>query len=295
MTDGNNGPDFRDKADPMLISGEPSTDETKISVEPEQKTNAVLTDPDHELISKFKQAYHEGILPDSPDMAQIIGLLETVQNTLRAHQEALEQTRREAFIDPLTGLQNRAEFERIAHTWVERKIDPNNRDYVFVIDVNKFKRYNDTYGHNGGDDILREIAKQIGLAVRGDDCAIRIEEAKSDEHNAIRYGGDEFCVVARNVAPNMVEVIARRLYNNVAEATIQVQAEDGTMVEESATIAVGYSVVGPSVAGQSGLIRAFAKADKALYSSKQLKDSGEVTIVAAEPDQPVEPGGTKVG
>lgn len=276
MTDGNSSPDLRDTSDTMLNVGEPSTDGAEASVEPEQKPEPVLTDADHELhelIEKFSAAYHEGRLLDSPDMAQIINLLETVQNTLRTHQEELEQTRREAFLDLLTGLPTRRELERVAHAQVERKTGPDNHDYFFMIDVNDFKCYNDTYGHGGGDEVLKMIADQLGDAVRGDD-------------RTFRWAGDEFCVVARNVAPGMAEVIAKRLYDNVAGATIQVQAEDGTMVKESATISVGYSVVGPSVAGQSGLIRAFAQADKALYKSKQLKDSGEVTIVAAEPEEP---------
>lgn len=102
-----------------------------------------------------------------------------IEEALRTSQDALT---RQAFHDPLTGLANRARFrERLASALDESVRD---RCAVMAIDLDGFKSVNDTFGHAGGDGVLKEVAARLLSATRGSDLVARL-------------GGDEFAVLLR--------------------------------------------------------------------------------------------------
>ncbi|MCA9305511.1 MAG: GGDEF domain-containing protein [Phycisphaerales bacterium] len=94
----------------------------------------------------------------------------------------LTQLRHEAYTDPLTGAWNRRYFERFTNSLFQNASSLRRPVTILLFDIDDFKRYNDAYGHEAGDDILRETVRLLNSTVRADDRVCRI-------------GGDEFAVI----------------------------------------------------------------------------------------------------
>lgn len=111
---------------------------------------------------------------------------------------------RVSYHDKLTGLYNR----NLMFDFLEREISRGNRHGVpfslIMFDVDKFKDINDQRGHLAGDQLLREIARQVSLSIRQEDMAIR-------------YGGDEFLVILPGTTAEDAQMIARRIAAHVAK------------------------------------------------------------------------------
>jgi diguanylate cyclase (GGDEF)-like protein len=100
---------------------------------------------------------------------------------LRARDQQ-SQLRAAAFTDPLTGAYNRRYFDRFLATAIDQARDARRHLTVFVFDIDDFKTYNDRYGHDAGDEILRETVRLMRSVIRPTDRVCRI-------------GGDEFAVI----------------------------------------------------------------------------------------------------
>ena len=110
---------------------------------------------------------------------------------LRARDQQ-SQLRAAAFTDPLTGAYNRRYFERFLATAIDQAREARRHLTVMVFDIDDFKTYNDRYGHDAGDDILREIVRLMRTVIRPTDRVCRI-------------GGDEFAVIFNEPAGPRVE------------------------------------------------------------------------------------------
>ncbi len=102
--------------------------------------------------------------------------------TLRKKEREINEIRKEAITDNLTGLYNRSVIDIIER----RQIKENGRMIVYYIDLNRFKQVNDTYGHEAGDAVLIEVAKRLQYIIRHTDVAIRM-------------GGDEFVLILNSI------------------------------------------------------------------------------------------------
>ena len=126
----------------------------------------------------------------------------SVQSLPPPHQTGLMHL---AHIDPLTGLGNarqlrtRLDYELSRHRRMRRRLT------VFVLDLDGFKQVNDRFGHVAGDEVLREIARQLQRTVR-------------EQDTVVRQGGDEFCVLAPETGWREAERLAERLGYAVARA-----------------------------------------------------------------------------
>ena len=163
----------------------------------------------------------------------------------------------QALHDALTGLPNRRQFERDLATL-------QLGDALLMVDVDHFKRLNDTHGHAGGDAALREVAQLLGGGLRRDD-------------RAYRYGGEEFAVILRGVGAGQLHAAADRLRQAVGREPL-------VCVWEDVTVSVGAAVMVGGVPGQ-----VVAQADQALYCAKaggrnRTMVSGTV-ISAGAPEQ----------
>ena len=118
--------------------------------------------------------------------------------------EAEQQLRQLALYDPMTGLANRAFFhERLRHA-IKLRHDDGHATGLLYIDLDNFKGINDRWGHDLGDDVLKEIGRRIEQSVRPGDTAARL-------------GGDEFAVVLTEpVAPEDAVGVAERLLGEIA-------------------------------------------------------------------------------
>jgi diguanylate cyclase (GGDEF)-like protein/PAS domain S-box-containing protein len=163
--------------------------------------------------------------------------------------EAEQQLRQLALYDPMTGLANRAFFhERLRHA-IKLRHDAGHATGLLYIDLDNFKGINDRWGHDLGDDVLKEIGRRIEQSVRPGDTAARL-------------GGDEFAVVLTEpVAPEDAVGVAERLLGEIAKPL-----ESGTgPLYTSASIGIAFG------GDDQTLLR---EADIAMYRAKAHPDLG---------------------
>lgn len=170
-----------------------------------------------------------------------------------------ETLRNQSIRDPLTGLFNR----RYAEETLERELRRAERDGgkvgVIAIDVDHFKRINDTFGHDGGDVVLREIAKLMRVHTRGGDVASRM-------------GGEELLVLLPGADIEATRSKAERLRSAVA----RLDAMHHGRSLGGVTISLGVAVYPENAADAEALLRA---ADTALY---RAKNEGRDRVSVAE-------------
>ena len=153
-----------------------------------------------------------------------------------------------ALYDPLTGLPNRALFtDRLSHT-IERR-GRTHATAVYFLDVDRFKRINDSLGHGAGDEVLREIA-------------IRIERTLRPEDTVARFGGDEFTVLCESVGGVLEAVgVADRLQREIAQPL----RAGGAELRLSASIGIAIAEPGD----EPDVSRLVEDADAAMYRAKE--------------------------
>jgi diguanylate cyclase (GGDEF)-like protein len=153
----------------------------------------------------------------------------------------------EARTDPLTQLPNRRYFDEYCQLLASRR-RATDRVAILAVDVDHFKRVNDTYGHQVGDVVLQAIANCIQASVREEDIPAR-------------FGGEEFVVLLRNPSNNVALEIGERIRQSVRDMNL---IDFG--VTERITVSVG--VASGQHAGETidGIVE---RADRALYSAKR--------------------------
>jgi len=188
-------------------------------------------------------------------------LLGVVQDVTQLKQ-AEEEIRLLAFYDGLTGLANRMLFlDRLDHTIATAT--RNNQIFALLyLDLDRFKRVNDTLGHHVGDLLLKNVAETLKQNIRCSDTASRLGTDNSDSVIA-RLGGDEFTVLLSDIRDTeSAAMVARRLIQAIA-ATYDCDGHD-----VSVTTSIGISVF-PQDGESAGVL--LKNADSAMY---QAKDSG---------------------
>ncbi len=131
--------------------------------------------------------------------------------------DAEEQIRRLAYYDPLTGLPNRLSFtEQLARALSHAE---RNRGHIatMFVDLDNFKRVNDTLGHRAGDQLLREASARLSAVLRSHDAVVRVSN-ESGDNTIARLGGDEFIVLLTDVRHQQDAArAARRLVDTLSE------------------------------------------------------------------------------
>ncbi|MBB5745482.1 GGDEF domain-containing protein [Brevundimonas variabilis] len=164
--------------------------------------------------------------------------------------EHLEQVRRDAMTDALTNLANRKAFDEELLRACEVADANKSTVCLAVLDIDHFKRFNDTWGHQTGDQVLRYVASVIGRV------------AKSPRV-AARYGGEEFAIIFANESTAMVEVALNRIRQEIGARSLRRRSTNDDL--GAVTISAGLAQRHPGESGSSLLDRA----DGALYVSKR--------------------------
>ena len=160
-----------------------------------------------------------------------------------------------ASTDVLTGLPNRRYFDEFCGLLAERRRS-DDAVGILMVDIDQFKRVNDRFGHEVGDDVLRAVAGAIAGAVRDDDVPAR-------------YGGEEFVVLLRNASGPIALEVAERV--RLAVAGLDLRA----LGPSSISVSVGVAV---QVDADQPIADLLADADRALYRAKR---AGRDRVVAA--------------
>ena len=164
-------------------------------------------------------------------------------------------------IDPLTELPNRRSFDRRMLMEWRRAIRDDQALSFFMMDLDRFKRYNDHYGHLQGDELLKKLARIAESTVRraGDFIA--------------RIGGEEFAVILPNTDNPGANIVGENIRQAVENARIQ--TIDGTS-DICMTISIGIATTRPEI--NSEMDELIAAADKNLY---EAKENGRNRIVSS--------------
>jgi two-component system cell cycle response regulator len=155
-----------------------------------------------------------------------------------------------AITDQLTGLHNRRYMSRHLDNLVSNAAESGKPLAFLIMDIDHFKSVNDTYGHDIGDEVLREFAKRIGANVRGIDLACR-------------YGGEEFVVVMPDTDMSFAFTVAERLRKSVEMTMFNVSRAPGKL---PVTISIGIAASQGSGDTAEKLLH---RADQALYKAKR--------------------------
>ncbi|WP_165220269.1 PleD family two-component system response regulator [Affinirhizobium pseudoryzae] len=172
---------------------------------------------------------------------------------------SVRQTIELAVTDGLTGLHNRRYLDNHLKTLFNRAAARGRSLSVCITDIDRFKQVNDTYGHDAGDEVLKEFARRIRSTVRGADLGCR-------------YGGEEFVVVMPDTDGAAAAMIAERLRDIIERTPF---ALPGTDVALNITASLGIATNVPGVETPEQLLK---QADRALY---EAKNSGRNRVVAA--------------
>lgn len=126
-----------------------------------------------------------------------------------------------AYYDGLTGLPNRELFLEQLNTAIQRATRTERSLTVFFLDLNGFKRINDTLGHDAGDEVLRETANRLNAVLRAGDCTARLVDSNNVAGSVARLGGDEFTVLIEDLsdADNAL-VVAQRMADALSHPLI---------------------------------------------------------------------------
>lgn len=165
---------------------------------------------------------------------------------LRERNEELLQM---AISDPLTKIYNRRFFFELAEKEFERSKRYNHQLSLILVDVDRFKKSNDTYGHLVGDEILKNLARFLVSNVRGNDVVAR-------------YGGEEFVILMPEIGAKEAAMTAERLREEIAKNTMVV----GRFIQ----VTVSFGVAGWEEQENTDLESLLYRADQALYRSKGL-------------------------
>jgi len=159
----------------------------------------------------------------------------------------------ESSTDPLIGIYNRRYLDRRLNEEVARARRYALPLSVLLLDIDHFKRINDTYGHLVGDAVLNHLGKLLSQTIRSTDIVAR-------------YGGEEFLILAPNTSPSSAAVLAERLRQHIEAHELVVAGELNKRQEIRITVSLGVAGLSREVADSRSLVR---NADQALYRAKQ--------------------------
>lgn len=188
--------------------------------------------------------------------AQIARATASLQKEVQTRIRAEERAQHMAQHDSLTSLPNRRLFDELARQSIAAAKRDNTECAVLFIDIDDFKKINDTYGHDAGDQVLVTLSSRLKACVRGADVVAR-------------FGGDEFVILLTNIHDRInVEKVARAIITSVVEPIPALKAS----VEVGASIGISlYPLHGDHL---EGLLK---KADAAMYTTKEQGKKGFCT------------------
>lgn len=165
--------------------------------------------------------------------------------------EANDKLRKLAFRDDLTGLYNHRYFQEILEAEIQRSIRYNHPVSLLLLDVDFFKRVNDTYGHPAGDHVLRQISLKMAKLVRHCDIVAR-------------YGGEEFAIILPEIRKSGAKVLAQRIRRGIEQLQITITSQ-----QLEITVSVGVSSTDDIEGVKDARAALISNADQALYTAKR--------------------------
>jgi diguanylate cyclase (GGDEF)-like protein len=211
------------------------------------------------------EAYSQGQLDTTikpSGLAEIHTLGSTFNEMLQRIRDDMRELERFSTIDELTGIPNRRYFDKCLEHEMRHARRLSRPLTLLYIDIDYFKRYNDHYGHLGGDEALQKVAQAVaGMARRDTDVAARL-------------GGEEFAILLPDTAVENARLLAEALLLAVADLDI---AHKKSKIADHLTLSIGLASMVPAI--DSAANELIEMSDKALYRAKA---EGRNRVVTAE-------------
>ena len=217
------------------------------------------TDPPEQALRALDLGAHDlAYQPlDEDELAARVRSIVKRKRYVESMRSALDQSLELAVTDQLTGLNNRRYLVNQLQGLVQRAARGGDPVSVVIADIDHFKRINDSFGHDVGDEVLKEFAARLATNLRSIDMPCR-------------YGGEEFVIAMPNTQAEYAALVAERLRRDVAAAPFQIGGRDPATI----TASFGVASTGPGIDTVDRLLK---RADEALYRAKQ---AGRNRVVA---------------
>jgi diguanylate cyclase (GGDEF)-like protein len=163
-----------------------------------------------------------------------------------SRRERMQELERQASQDALTGLDNRRRFERDLASAMARSRRDRSTGALLILDIDDFKRVNDSQGHPAGDRLIQGVASVLRRRTRQSDTLARL-------------GGDEFAVILPRCSREEAQIAAEAIAREVREYRSGEESE-------SVTVSVGVAIFGDDPRTSAATV--FSEADTAMYSAK---------------------------
>jgi diguanylate cyclase len=190
---------------------------------------------------------------DQRQVQQLAGQVDSLR-------QELEKTKAKSLTDGLTGAYNRQAFDEALTDLMSRCRVMNNDFSMLIVDMDDFKKINDTYGHLIGDRVLVAFCQKCRKFIRGDDVLAR-------------YGGEEFAILLPGANLENALKKGRQICESIASARYQVSGNDQNSGSLSVTVSIGLTLFRKEDTAEAMI----GRADKALYKAKK---SGKNCAVA---------------
>ena len=287
--------DYSDLYDRYILAGTHSAQDKKLSDQIEVVTERIVktltaSGADAEQYGEALQVFSGGIeKADNIDqirgmVSDIIDETETMDNRSKALQQqvqdstaeiselrqALRDSRRDALTDGLTGVANRKHFDQALYQAIGYALESGDSLSLVFADLDHFKTFNDTHGHQLGDQVLKLVGKTLHDLVKGKDTAAR-------------YGGEEFAIILPDTTSGGATAVAENIRKSVASKRIVKKGSDEPIGNITMSMGVtSYHAGEPAT-------EFIERADQALYLAKKLgrnrvmcEDRKTDTVEAAE-------------
>ena len=199
------------------------------------------------------QDFIEDIINDTNHMAdssrQLNQQLEAATSQIETLSKQLEETEKEVLLDGLTGLNNRKAFDKKIEELCEKADDNEGLFSVIMLDIDYFKKFNDQYGHQVGDEVLRIVGSHLKENLKGKDFPSR-------------YGGEEFVVLLADTRLDKATIVADQIRDNISKKGLKIKKTGQSL--GTITVSLGVSEIRHGDTPESVVERA----DSALYLAK---------------------------
>ncbi|MFW5961532.1 MAG: diguanylate cyclase [bacterium] len=170
-------------------------------------------------------------------------------------QKANQKLEKMALVDGLTGISNRRLFDKTLKKELKRARRENTTLSLIMIDIDNFKEYNDTYGHQQGDECLKKVA------------SVLTDNTKRAADFAARYGGEEFAVILPDTAKDGALKIAEDIRKGIIDLKLE---HKNSITSKYVTVSLGVSSIKVEAEINQDLINSFIdQSDQALYQAKE--------------------------
>lgn len=176
--------------------------------------------------------------------------LKTSSDEINSLRQRMEDVQREAMTDALTGIANRKYFDQTLRIEARGAIESGDPLCLLLTDIDHFKQFNDTYGHQTGDQVLKLVGKTLVENVKGKDTAAR-------------YGGEEFALILPHTSLEEAQTVGETIRKAVASKRIRNRQTGEDM--GNITLSIGAAILRPGEP-LSDLIQ---RADEGLYQAKR--------------------------